>query len=180
MRRIFLLGVMLAAALSAQPGEIRARASVKELGEKIRSLLAAELAAGGFEGAVKVCAEKAQAETKRYAAEHGIQIRRVSTKARNRANRPDDWERARLEEWAAALQAGETLPEFAESGKAEGEYRLLVPIRIQAMCLSCHGGEQQIPVAVKALLKEHYPRDAAVNYRNGDLRGAFSVTLPRP
>lgn len=180
MKKALLLSMLLAAALGAQPAETRARAAVKELGEKIRSLLAAELAAGGFEGAVGVCAEKAQAETKRYAAEHGIQIRRVSTKARNPLNRPDEWERARLEEWAAALQAGETLPEFTENGKADGEYRLLVPIRIQAMCLTCHGDDKQIPAAVKVLLKEHYPRDAAVNYRNGDLRGAFSVTLPRP
>ncbi len=180
MKRALLLTVLLAAALSGQPGELRARAAVKELGEKIRSLLAAELAAGGFEGAVKVCAEKAQAETKRYAAQHNIQIRRVSTKARNLANRPDDWETARLEEWAAALQEGKTLPEFTEHRQAGGEYRLLVPIRVQAMCLTCHGSEQQIPAAVKALLKEHYPRDAAVNYRSGDLRGAFSVTLPLP
>lgn len=180
MKKALLLSMLLAAALGAQPAETRARAAVKELGEKIRSLLAAELAAGGFEGAVGVCAEKAQAETKRYAAEHGIQIRRVSTKARNPLNRPDEWERARLEEWAAALQANKTPPEFAEHTTESGEYRLLMPIRVQALCLTCHGNDKQIPAGVKKLIRENYPGDAATGYANGDLRGAFSVTLPRP
>jgi hypothetical protein len=180
MRIVVALCLLLALGLAAQqPPAPRAREAVKELGAKIRSLLAAELAAGGFEGAVKVCAAKAQEETKRYAAEQGINIRRVSTKARNQANLPDAWERTRLNEWAALLGKGEALPEAAEGETPTGDYRLLVPIRIQAMCLTCHGNRQQIPAEVNSLVKQHYPEDAATGYRNGDLRGAFSVVIPR-
>lgn len=178
MRRVLM--VMLVAALAAaQSPAPRARGAVKELGEKIRGLLMAELKAGGFAGAVGVCAAKAQQETRRYAAEQGIAIRRVSLKARNAANRPDEWETARLREWAALIEKGEPLPESAEGAGPGGEYRMMAPIRIQAMCLTCHGSETQIPAEVKAILASHYPEDAATGYRNGELRGAFSVQIPR-
>ncbi|MBE7542469.1 MAG: DUF3365 domain-containing protein [Bryobacteraceae bacterium] len=179
MDRILCLLVLTAGVLAAQEPGPRARAAVQELGQKIRSLLASELASGGFEGAVGVCAEKAQAETKRYAAEQGIQIRRVSTRARNEANRPDEWERTRLLEWETALREGKTAPESAQTTTSGGDYRLLMPIRVQAMCLTCHGNEKQIPARVRDLLHKHYPEDAATGYRNGDLRGAFSVVIPR-
>lgn len=179
MYRFLAVLICLAAPAAAQEAGVRARAAARELGEHIRSLLAAELAAGGFSGAVGVCADKAQAETKRYAAEHGIRIRRVSLKARNAANRPDEWERARLSEWENALKEGRALPDAAEGAAPDGAYRLLLPIRIQAMCLTCHGNAQQIPADVKAIIAKLYPEDAATGYRNGDLRGAFSVAIPR-
>lgn len=179
MLRILAVLACLAAPAAAQEASVRARAAARELGEHIRSLLAAELAAGGFAGAAGVCAEKAQAETRRYAAEHGIRIRRVSLKARNAANRPDEWERARLAEWENAMKEGRPLPDAAEGSAPDGAYRLLLPIRVQAMCLTCHGNAQQIPAEVKAIIAKLYPEDAATGYRNGDLRGAFSVAVPR-
>lgn len=179
MRRGLLLLFALALAAAAQDVGVRARAAARELGEQIRSLLAAELAAGGFTGAVGVCAEKAQAETRRYAAERGIRIRRVSLKARNAQNRPDEWERARLAEWEETLRQGRPLPEAAEGAAPDGAYRLMLPIRVQALCLTCHGDARQIPAEVKAILAKLYPEDAATGYRNGDLRGAFSVVIPR-
>lgn len=179
MLRFFAALVLLAPPAAAQEASARARAAARELGDHIRSLLAAELAAGGFAGAVSVCAEKAQAETKRYAAEQGIRIRRVSLKARNAANQPDEWERARLTEWEDALKQGRPLPDAAEGAAPDGAYRLLLPIRVQALCLTCHGSHQQIPAEVKAIITKLYPEDAATGYRNGDLRGAFSVAVPR-
>lgn len=178
MRLLFAIAALCALAAAQDPAP-RARAAVKELGERIRSLLAAELAAGGFEGAVGVCAQKAQEETRRYATEHGIRIRRVSLKARNPLNRPAAWEDARLRQWEAALKDGASLPEFAEENAPGGAYRLMVPIRVQAMCLTCHGDPAQIPATVRAIIARHYPEDAATGYRAGDLRGAFSVEIPR-
>lgn len=179
MRRAFpfALALVLALAAQSQSPASRARGAVQELAAHIRSLLAAELKAGGFEGAVSVCAAKAQQETRRYAQEHNIQIRRVSTKARNSTNQPDPWERDRLSEWAALLANQQPLPEAAEGSTPTGRYRLLVPIRVQAMCLTCHGAPSQIPPEVKSILARHYPNDEATGYRNGDLRGAFSVIL---
>ena len=49
-------------------------------------------------------------------------------------------------------------------------------IRIQPVCLVCHG--EALSDDVRQALDEHYPHDRARNYALGDLRGAFSVSWP--
>lgn len=57
-------------------------------------------------------------------------------------------------------------------------HRLLKPIIIQGMCLSCHGSEEQIPEPVKKQIANSYSDDLATGYKAGELRGAFSVKIP--
>jgi hypothetical protein len=154
----------------------RVAAAAGGLGEVLKQLLAEELKKGGFDGAAKSCSESAQTVTEEYAKEKGMEIRRVSLKYRNRKDQPDEWESARLREWADA--GGPPKEVFATVTENGRQYlRYLKPITMQAMCLSCHGAPAQIPAGVSALLKERYPRDKATGYKAGDLRGAFSVTL---
>lgn len=112
----------------------------------------------------------------------GVSIRRVSLRARNMDNRPDAWEAEilrRLERQASRGEplAEETEADVLEQGKAY--YRFLKPIRVQAMCLSCHGQREEMHEGVGKLLAERYPKDQATGYRAGDLRGAFSVKILR-
>lgn len=154
----------------------RVVAAAAQLGEVLKQLLAEEMKKGGFEGAAKSCSESAQVVTEEYARDKSMDIRRVSLKYRNRRDQPDEWESARLREWAAAgVPPKEVFETVTENGQQYLRY--LKPITIQAACLSCHGAPEQIPTEVKALLDERYPRDKATGYRAGDLRGAFSVTL---
>lgn len=51
------------------------------------------------------------------------------------------------------------------------------PIPLAATCLACHGAPQQIPPPVLAALRKIYPDDQAVNFHEGDLRGAVVVTF---
>lgn len=154
----------------------RVVAATATLAEILKQLLSAELEKGGFEGAAKSCSESAQGITEEYSRERGIEIRRISLKYRNRKDQPDEWESAKLREWASAARPpSEVFETVTENGKHYLRY--LKPITMQAMCLSCHGAPEQIPAAVSALLNERYPRDKATGYRAGDLRGAFSATL---
>jgi hypothetical protein len=57
-------------------------------------------------------------------------------------------------------------------------YRFMKPIAVQPKCLLCHGPTETIPESIKALLKNHYPFDAATGYQAGDLRGAVSIKQP--
>lgn len=54
-------------------------------------------------------------------------------------------------------------------------FRYTKGIRVQALCLKCHGQEQDISPNVKKLLNEHYPDDRATGYNVGDLRGTISI-----
>ena len=57
-------------------------------------------------------------------------------------------------------------------------HRFMKPIAIKPVCLSCHGGKDDISEIVQAELAKHYPFDQAVNYKEGDLRGAISIKQP--
>ena len=180
MRAIWAVLLIAGAAWAQEPTpRERAAAAAAGLGEVLKQLLAEELKKGGFEAAVRSCSENAQVVTEEYAREKGMEIRRVSLKYRNRKDQPDEWEAAKLREWAAASVPPKELAEtVTENGKRYLRY--LKPIQTQAMCLSCHGGPGQIGAEVSALLSERYPRDKATGYKAGELRGAFSVTLAIP
>jgi hypothetical protein len=195
--------VLAAALVAAQPPDpaAQARTTVAGLAAKLKSLLGDELAKGGFDGAVVACSTSAQKVTREFATQSGVDIRRVTLKARNSVNAPDAWERAQLEQWEAALKSGKPLPEEVwttvedpptpsnrerrEAGspnrgpQAGTRYhRLMKPIVIQGMCVSCHGSDAQIPDSVKKQIAKSYHQDLATGYKAGDLRGAFSVKIP--
>ena len=158
-----------------------ARAVAKELTTELRKLLSEELAKGGFAGAVRVCSEQAQTVSGTFNASTGASARRVSLRYRNPNDRPDPYEAALLRRWAA-LPKGERAPEehsqVVTDPKGQQHLRFLQPIYVQAMCLTCHGDPKAIPVEVKHVLGERYPKDLATGYQTGDFRGAVSVRIP--
>ncbi len=164
--------------LAAPPPEEeqRAREAVRDLGAVLKQLLGEELKRGGIEGAVRMCSESAQTVTAEFAKERGLEIKRVSQRYRNSNDRPDEYELRVLAAWARTGKAETHIETVTENGRPW--LRLMEPIRIQPMCLGCHGSPDQIPAEVKAVLDERYPRDKATGYKPGDLRGAFSVLLP--
>jgi len=157
----------------------RARAAADALGSELMRTLLREMADGGPIGAVKVCSEKAQAIAAAHSTD-GLTVRRVSLKARNPKDVPDEYERQILEKLEAGLRAGEDLPaESAAEVTEDGSRRLryMRPLMIKKPCLRCHGDPETIDADVRRLIAEHYPDDQAVGYREGDLRGAVSVVV---
>lgn len=159
----------------------RARATANAMAGLLTGTLLDELEKGGPARAVRVCSEIAPA----LAAEQsvrGLTIRRVSLQVRNSADEPDDYERAVLEEWAAAWPRGTAPTESAEVVDVEGRplLRYMRPIMVARPCLTCHGDPAAMQPDLQAALERHYPGDRAVGYAEGDLRGAFSVTVELP
>jgi hypothetical protein len=145
-------------------------------------MLTGELERGGPAAAIAVCADSAQLRTGRHSAQ-GVNIRRVGTRVRNAANAPDATDRAGLDAFAAAIAANRSLPDTAFMVKtAEGtnELRYLRAIRIQEMCLACHGNPDQFAPTVRSVLQARYPDDQATGYSLGQLRGAISVRIVSP
>ena len=181
-RLLPVLLLCVAAIIAAPPGPAaQARSAVAGLAEKLKTLLGEELAKGGFEGAVQACSTSAQKVTRDFAAQSGVDIRRVTLKHRNAANAPDAWERSQLAQMESDVRAGKPLPAEIEVTVDENGarvHRLLKPIVIQGMCLSCHGSAAQIPEQVKKQIAKSYSNDLATGYKAGDLRGAFSVKIP--
>jgi hypothetical protein len=157
-----------------------ARTAARELSDTLRALLTEELQSGGVEGAVAVCATKAQARTAEYGRTSGNDIRRVSLRRRNTANEPDAWERAVLESFdrlpVQDRPAAERWALVREGGREALRY--LKPVVASPMCLTCHGEKARIPPAVRAVIDERYPDDRATGFSAGDVRGAVSVRVP--
>ncbi len=174
-----------------------ARAAARALGSELKGRLEAQLEAGGPVAALAVCSEVAQEIAARHSRD-GAVVRRVSLRVRNPLDRPDGWERARLEELErldAAVDLPEeivevvempgTEPQVVEAVEVLGtelqrELRYLKPIVVQPVCLECHGDPATFGPELGSLLAERYPEDEAVGYAAGDLRGGISVRLALP
>ncbi len=174
----------LAAALSACGGETaspadraleRAHEAADALTAELAGVLGEELQRGGPASAIEVCSEVAQ----EMAAAHstrGLDVRRVSLKARNPADQPDAFERTWLKRWEEDLRSGGEVSEHVEivDGKT---LRYLRPVFIASVCLQCHGDPSTLVPEVRRLIDDSYPQDSALGYAVGDLRGAVSVRV---
>ena len=134
----------------------------------LKSRLMEVVGSEGPAAAITVCSQEAPQIAKRISQEHGLTIRRTSFRLRNPANSPPKWA-----EQLVADRAAE--PMYLTR---DGQLAALLPIRLQAQCLMCHGPTDSIPDPVKAALAKNYPTDQATGFQDGDLRGWFCVEVP--
>lgn len=103
----------------------------------------------------------------------GVRLGRTSHRLRNPANASPDWVRPILNAYLAdpshAAPRSVSLP--------EGRTGYVEPIRMQPLCLTCHG--ERLAPEVAARIAELYPEDRAVGFDVGDVRGVFWVDYPR-
>jgi len=110
----------------------------------------------------------------------GWSVRRVATRARNPVNLPDDDERGVLNAYETRLAVGQSFTALTTTrlGARDGEpvVHYMSAIPVIEPCLACHG--ETIAPDVAAAIRTHYPKDDAVGYKLGELRGAFSLRKP--
>ena len=158
------------------------QAMLKELGQKLQSAMTE----GGAVNAIGVCNTQAPEIAGRVSAQNQVKLSRVGTRARNPVmGVPNDWQARALAQFDAGLARGDKPAEmeFSETiTKSDGskEFHYAKPIVLQPMCVSCHGGPEQISPEVKSKLSELYPNDKALNYQPGQLRGAVVLSRSAP
>lgn len=155
------------------------RTTAQKFSEQLGGTLKQQIQTGGVESAISVCKQIAPALAAEYSTDKKT-VKRVSNKSRNAIQGiPDAWEKATLERFQTAINANQENQnlEFSEVVTENNHryFRYAKGIRVQALCLKCHGQEQDISPNVKKLLSEHYPDDHATGYKVGDLRGAISI-----
>jgi PAS domain S-box-containing protein len=99
-------------------------------------------------------------------------VRQISLRYRNPENRPDPYETAQLERFAAG-----DVREIHQVVKNDGEeaFRYLLPMRAERSCLECHGEYDKAP----RFVRERFPRGHySYNYKVGEVIGAVSVSIP--
>ncbi|MCU0962688.1 MAG: DUF3365 domain-containing protein [Pirellulaceae bacterium] len=148
----------------------QALAARDDLAAQLSGRLLETLATQGPAAAIAVCAEEAPRIAAEVSDKHGISIGRTSFRLRNPQNKPPAWAtdlvRRRVVE-----------PVFLTDGQ---RLAALLPIRLQAACLTCHGPAEDIAPEVRQALAANYPQDRARDFREGALRGWFWVEVPAP
>ncbi len=192
---LFTLGAMLmtGTALSRQEPAARSpealpevkasRAAAQQFGGALKEALQQAVQNGGPVSGIAVCHDKAGQIATDLSQKQGLLLGRTSLKIRNPANAPDNWELAVLRQFEARKMQGESVDKlefFAVIDDDQGQktFRYMKAIPTAALCLNCHGETLSAEVAAK--LKELYPNDQAHGYKEGDLRGAFTIAKPLP
>ena len=169
-------------AADLEPYAVKARAAVKAMGGALQTKLKEALAADGPIAAVQVCKTIAPEIANEQSKAAGMTIRRTALKVRNPDNAPDALERKVLEDFAARLAAGadantlEHIEDVTGDGKTTVRYFKAIPTAA-APCLVCHGSA--VSGELKETIDKLYPNDQATGFKEGDLRGAFSVTMEK-
>jgi hypothetical protein len=137
--------------------------------------LTKEMQRGGAAGAMKACHLAAAGVAHEVGLKEGVPAGRTSHKLRNPTNAPNWWAAPIVASHAGKPAAG--IDGYAvDLGDRVG---LLRPIPFRAACGACHGASERLEPAIAKELKERYPQDQALGFKEGDLRGWFWVEVPK-
>ena len=142
--------------------------------DSLRNSLLRAIGTKGFEGAITFCDENAFVLTNTYA--DSVSIERTALRYRNPKNKPDSLEQVILENMTSELKPGAVPGTKITRDDRNGEIHYFKPIMMQAMCANCHGKPNaQINEKTLTRIRQLYPQDRAVDFKEGDLRGVWHI-----
>lgn len=147
--------------------------AIEDFQKSLKKELLAAIKSGGHINAIDICSSKAQELALEFSEKYGVSIKRTALRWRNPVNAPEPIEAMAIEEFIRRIQAGEDIKSISFISAYDNGLIYLKPIQMQTMCSACHG--KDIPVEVRQKILSIYPEDAANNFEEGQIRGAFSV-----
>ncbi|WP_259633504.1 DUF3365 domain-containing protein [Stieleria sedimenti] len=157
---------IVAGAMPSEESKAAMLAAKDALFTRLSGRLMEAMADAGPAGAIGVCSQEAVKIANEVGAEHAVQIGRTGVRLRNPNNQAPPWA-------AALVEQKVDTPVFAVL--SDDSAAALLPIKLQAQCLMCHGPEEQIVPEVQQKLAQLYPDDRATGFNEGELRGWFWI-----
>jgi hypothetical protein len=148
----------------------RAQAALQPFKEQLLSELVEALREGPT-NAISVCRQRSP----EIAAEQsvgGVRMGRTSHRLRNPDNAPQPWMEPLLAAYLEEPGNGQPQAVWLD----ESTFGYVEPIHAKSFCLSCHG--PRVETALLEEIRSLYPEDQAIDFRDGDLRGMFWITMP--
>ena len=133
---------------------------------KLSGRLMEAMGSQGPASAISVCQQEAPKIAEEVGQEQGVKIGRTGVRLRNPNNTVPQWAREMTE-------AKVDTPQFVSL--TSGQSAALLPIKLKAQCLMCHGPKDTIAPVIQDQLAELYPNDEATGFAEGELRGWFWV-----
>lgn len=157
--------------------KVEASKLIGDFSTQLKTALQSSMKAGGPVAAIETCNLEAPVIAANLNQKGTWQIARTSLLPRNPDNTPDAWEKTVLEQFEADKSNGTNMAglNYAEVVEMDGKstYRYMQAIPTGALCLKCHG--DSIAGDIKAKIDSLYPDDKATGFKEGDIRGAFSL-----
>lgn len=161
--------------------------SIRQLGIAIATEMQQTLGAtvkhavedSGVAYALNYCNLHALSLTDSLSAKYGVNLKRISHKARNPANQASDAELQVIQKFQAAIKNGEVAAPVVSEEK--NGYTFFAPILLQApLCLKCHGEpEKEIASEDFILINMLYPNDKATGFKLNELRGSWRIDFTK-
>jgi len=99
-------------------------------------------------------------------------VRRTALKVRNESvNKPDATDVKVMKEYEASITNKTFTPKDIKVIQEGNTTRIYKPLLIKGVCLKCHGSDLNPKIA--SALKSTYPKDKAINFKEGELRGVI-------
>jgi hypothetical protein len=125
---------------------------------------------GGPTNAIDFCYTHASEIIDSLSKVHQLKISRISSKYRNEANVPTDFEIKILDYLQKTKNVKDTL--VVSLGKATYYKSILIGM---PTCLKCHGNDKEIDQQTLEIINDRYPGDQAKGYKMGEFRGAWKI-----
>ncbi|MCU0714052.1 MAG: DUF3365 domain-containing protein [Pirellula sp.] len=157
---------IVAGAVPSEQEKSRLLAAKEELFKRLSGRLMTVMSEGGPAAAIEVCQVEAKSMAIEVGKETNVNIGRTGVRLRNTSNQPPSWAQKLVDDRTET-------PVFA---RLSNEHSVaLLPIKLQAQCLMCHGPSDSLAIDVKQKLAKLYPQDQATGFSEGELRGWFWV-----
>ncbi|QGW29323.1 Tll0287-like domain-containing protein [Phnomibacter ginsenosidimutans] len=146
--------------------------------DTLRNSLLQAMETKGIAGAVRFCNVQALPITSSLAKD-GITIQRVAERFRNPANALDSADSKQWQLFAQLKARGDSLTSVVQ--ETETAFVFYKPIIMNPLCGNCHGNKAMgMQPEVLAVIDSLYPKDKALGFVKGDIRGLWKITFPKP
>jgi hypothetical protein len=137
----------------------------------------------GLTGAVGVCADNVEALCKKFSERPGLTVERITLLKLKEQNRLKQFEAKALKELidspASSAKGKDERYEWTTTKGGGHQLAYLRAVRVEPLCLTCHGPASMVPNDVKTVLHEKYNALPSEN-KIGDVKGAMLVILELP
>ena len=156
---------------------VKGKEIAQNTAEHLGGQLTTSMKEGGVVKAVPFCNTMAMPLTDEMSEKYNASIKRTSHKVRNEKNSPTNEETRILNVYKNILESNEQPVPVVELDKS-GKPHFYAPILLQQKCLTCHGviGEN-VTSKTDSIIKSYYPNDEATGFKEGDLRGIWSISF---
>lgn len=142
----------------------------------LRAALTSSIQEAGIAATIPFCQMNASPLLDQIRKTYQVRIDRITDKPRNPDHGVDEEEHEIMRDYQRQIIAGTNLEPVLQSA-ADNFITYYSPIRIQPLCLSCHGQiGSDVAAETAGVLKNLYPEDQAIGYELDDLRGMWRIS----